>query len=80
MRDAFICDGVRTPVGRYGGALSAVRADDLEVREAAGQQSAEPEIPAVHQDVEKAAAAGGELPGALHRAQPGLTTCKTCCC
>ncbi|PXW46332.1 3-oxo-5,6-didehydrosuberyl-CoA/3-oxoadipyl-CoA thiolase [Klebsiella oxytoca] len=29
MRDAFICDGIRTPIGRYGGALSAVRADDL---------------------------------------------------
>jgi 3-oxo-5,6-didehydrosuberyl-CoA/3-oxoadipyl-CoA thiolase len=29
MRDAFICDGVRTAVGRYGGALSGVRADDL---------------------------------------------------
>ena len=29
MSDAFICDAVRTPVGRYGGALSAVRADDL---------------------------------------------------
>ena len=29
MRDAFICDGVRTPVGRYGGALASVRADDL---------------------------------------------------
>ncbi|SHH85788.1 3-oxoadipyl-CoA thiolase [Marivita hallyeonensis] len=29
MRDAFICDGVRTPIGRYGGSLSAVRADDL---------------------------------------------------
>lgn len=29
MRDAFICDGVRTPVGRYGGGLSGVRADDL---------------------------------------------------
>lgn len=29
MREAFICDGIRTPVGRYGGALSAVRADDL---------------------------------------------------
>jgi acetyl-CoA acetyltransferases len=29
MRDAFICDGVRTPVGRYGGVLSGVRADDL---------------------------------------------------
>ncbi|WP_434615672.1 3-oxoadipyl-CoA thiolase [Azospirillum sp. B2RO_4] len=26
---AFICDGIRTPFGRYGGALSAVRADDL---------------------------------------------------
>lgn len=27
--DAFICDGIRTPVGRYGGALSSIRADDL---------------------------------------------------
>ena len=29
MTEAFICDAVRTPVGRYGGALSGVRADDL---------------------------------------------------
>ncbi len=29
MNDAFICDAVRTPIGRYGGALSSVRADDL---------------------------------------------------
>ena len=29
MRDAFICDAVRTPIGRYGGTLSSVRADDL---------------------------------------------------
>ena len=29
MSEAFICDGVRTAIGRYGGALSAVRADDL---------------------------------------------------
>lgn len=29
MRDAFICDGVRTPIGRYGGALAQMRADDL---------------------------------------------------
>ena len=28
-REAFICDAVRTPIGRYGGALSGVRADDL---------------------------------------------------
>ena len=29
MAEAFICDAVRTPIGRYSGALSAVRADDL---------------------------------------------------
>ncbi|MCP5249765.1 MAG: 3-oxoadipyl-CoA thiolase [Candidatus Accumulibacter sp.] len=29
MNEAFICDAVRTPIGRYGGALSGVRADDL---------------------------------------------------
>src|SRR5215813_9558442 len=29
MTDAFICDAVRTPIGRYGGALSTVRTDDL---------------------------------------------------
>lgn len=29
MRDAYICDAVRTPIGRYGGALSKVRTDDL---------------------------------------------------
>ena len=29
MPEAFICDAVRTPIGRYGGALSSVRTDDL---------------------------------------------------
>jgi acetyl-CoA acyltransferase len=29
MQDAFICDAVRTPFGRYGGSLAGVRADDL---------------------------------------------------
>ena len=29
MQDAFICDGIRTPIGRYGGTLSHVRTDDL---------------------------------------------------
>src|SRR5882724_11957050 len=29
LRDAYICDFARTPIGRYGGALSKVRADDL---------------------------------------------------
>ena len=27
--DAFLCDGIRTPIGRFGGALAGVRADDL---------------------------------------------------
>lgn len=29
MTEAFLCDGIRTPIGRYGGALASVRADDL---------------------------------------------------
>jgi acetyl-CoA acetyltransferase len=29
MSDAFICDAIRTPIGRYGGALASIRTDDL---------------------------------------------------
>ena len=29
MSDVYLCDGIRTPVGRYGGALSPIRTDDL---------------------------------------------------
>ncbi|MFB4393293.1 MULTISPECIES: 3-oxoadipyl-CoA thiolase [unclassified Pseudomonas] len=29
MRDVFICDAIRTPIGRFGGGLASVRADDL---------------------------------------------------
>jgi 3-oxoadipyl-CoA thiolase len=29
MREVFICDAIRTPIGRFGGALATVRADDL---------------------------------------------------
>ena len=29
MAEAFICDAVRTPIGRYGGSLSSIRSDDL---------------------------------------------------
>ena len=29
MKEVFICSGIRTPIGRYGGGLSTVRADDL---------------------------------------------------
>ncbi|MFZ1008265.1 MAG: 3-oxoadipyl-CoA thiolase, partial [Candidatus Sulfotelmatobacter sp.] len=29
MDQAYICDAIRTPIGRYGGALAAIRTDDL---------------------------------------------------
>ena len=29
MTDVFLCDYIRTPIGRFGGSLSSVRADDL---------------------------------------------------
>ena len=29
MTEAYLCDGLRTPIGRYGGALSSVRPDDM---------------------------------------------------
>ena len=42
MSDAFICDAVRTPIGRYGGALASVRADDLGGDPAQGADGAQP--------------------------------------
>ena len=41
MRDVFICDAVRTPIGRYGGALAKVRADDLAARPDQGADRAQ---------------------------------------
>jgi acetyl-CoA acetyltransferase len=29
MKEAYICDAIRTPIGRYGGVLATVRPDDL---------------------------------------------------
>ena len=29
LKDAFICDAIRTPIGRYGGSLASIRTDDL---------------------------------------------------
>ena len=42
--DAFICDGIRTPIGRYGGSLSAVRADDLAAHPIASLMQRNPDI------------------------------------
>lgn len=42
--DAFICDAQRTPIGRYGGSLSAVRADDLAAAPIAALMARNPDV------------------------------------
>jgi len=42
--DAFICDAQRTPIGRYGGALSQVRADDLAAIPIAALMARNPQV------------------------------------
>ncbi|PJE37226.1 3-oxoadipyl-CoA thiolase [Pseudooceanicola lipolyticus] len=44
MTDAFICGYTRTPIGRYGGALSSVRADDLAAIPLRALLAANPEL------------------------------------
>ncbi len=44
MSEAFICDAVRTPIGRYGGALSTVRADDLAALPLAALMERNPDV------------------------------------
>ncbi|AEN73165.1 beta-ketoadipyl CoA thiolase [Rhodothermus marinus SG0.5JP17-172] len=52
MRDAYIIDGVRTPIGRLGGALATVRADDLAAHVLRALLDRHPEIdPAAIDDV-----------------------------
>jgi acetyl-CoA acyltransferase len=49
---AYLCDGVRTPIGRYGGALAHVRADDLAARPIASLLERNPSLdPAAIDDV-----------------------------
>ncbi|MBV8849103.1 MAG: 3-oxoadipyl-CoA thiolase, partial [Methylobacteriaceae bacterium] len=45
MRDAYLCEGARTPVGRYGGSLSAVRPDDLLARAMKAALAKAPNLP-----------------------------------
>src|SRR6516162_10603049 len=52
LADAFICEAVRTPIGRYGGALAAVRADDLAAIPIAALLKGQPALdPAAIEDV-----------------------------
>jgi acetyl-CoA acetyltransferase len=43
-KQAFICDAIRTPFGRYGGALSSVRTDDLGAIPLQGADGAQPKV------------------------------------
>ncbi len=44
MSEAYICDAVRTPIGRYGGSLSSIRADDLGALPLKALQQRNPEM------------------------------------
>jgi len=44
LAEAFICDAQRTPIGRYGGALSSVRADDLAAAPIAALKARNPDL------------------------------------
>jgi len=44
MSEAFICDAVRTPIGRYGGGLAKVRADDLGAKPIAALKARNPSV------------------------------------
>jgi 3-oxoadipyl-CoA thiolase len=50
LTDAFICDAVRTPIGRYGGALAAVRPDDLLAVPLAALKARNPGVDWAHVD------------------------------
>lgn len=45
MESVYICDAIRTPVGRYGGALSSIRADDLAALPIQYLQQQHPQLP-----------------------------------
>jgi 3-oxoadipyl-CoA thiolase len=89
MTEAFIVDGVRTPIGRYAGALAGVRPDDLAalvVREAVTRAGIDPEL--VDEVVLGAANQAGEdnrnvarmaaLLAGLPQSVPGFTVNRLC--
>jgi acetyl-CoA acyltransferase len=62
MKPVYICDAIRTPIGRYGGALSAVRADDLAAIPIKALMDRNPEVDwsAVDEDILGCANQAGE--------------------
>ena len=90
MADAFICDGIRTPIGRYGGALSSIRADDLAALPITGLMTRNPHIDfsAVDEVILGCANQAGEdnrnvarmaaLLSGLPQSVPGITVNRLC--
>ena len=89
MTEAFIVDGVRTPIGRYAGGLASVRPDDLAalvVREAVARSGVDPEL--IDEVVFGAANQAGEdnrnvarmavLLAGLPQSVPGFTVNRLC--
>ena len=90
MQDAFICDAVRSPIGRFGGALSTVRADDLAAHPLKALVARHPDMDwaAVDEVIYGAANQAGEdnrniarmalLLAGLPQDVPGLTVNRLC--
>ena len=90
MTDAFICDATRTPIGRFGSALSAVRADDLAAHPLKSliARNADMDWTAVDEVIYGAANQAGEdnrniarmalLLAGLPQSVPGLTVNRLC--
>ncbi|MGB1356041.1 MAG: 3-oxoadipyl-CoA thiolase [Candidatus Puniceispirillaceae bacterium] len=90
MSDVFICDAVRTPIGRFGGALSGVRADDLAAHPIAALQARTPDLDwsSIDEVILGAANQAGEdnrniarmalLLAGLPQSVPGITVNRLC--
>jgi len=90
MKEVFICDAIRTPIGRYGGALSSVRADDLAVVPLKALMERNPDVDwqAVDDVIFGCANQAGEdnrnvarmasLLAGLHESVPGCTVNRLC--
>ena len=90
MSDVFICDAVRSPIGRFGGALSGVRADDLAAHPIRSLVARHPEFDwtAVDEVILGAANQAGEdnrniarmalLLAGLPQSVPGITLNRLC--
>ena len=90
MSDVFICDAVRSPIGRFGGALSGVRADDLAAHPIRSLVARHPDLDwtAVDEVILGAANQAGEdnrniarmalLLAGLPQSVPGMTVNRLC--